>query len=54
MGSILVMFAGAVYYLEVEEQLWNFDRDLYRKSKAIAAAAEYQFQRGRWQIDLED
>ena len=53
MGSILVVFAGVVYYLEVEEQLRNFDRNLYKKTRAIAADAEYQFYGGRWQLDLE-
>ncbi|MBD2304025.1 two-component sensor histidine kinase [Chroococcidiopsis sp. FACHB-1243] len=53
MGSILVVFAGVVYYLEVEEQLRNFDRNLYKKTKAIATDAEYQYYQGRWQFDLE-
>jgi len=54
MGSILVIFAGVVYFLEVEEQLGNFDRELYRKSKMMAAEADYRFQQGQWQVDLED
>lgn len=54
MGSILVIFAGVMYYLEVKEQLLNFDRELYRKSKAIVTAVQYKFQSGRWQIDVED
>jgi signal transduction histidine kinase len=54
MGSILVTFAGAVYYLEVEEQLRHFDRELYRKTKVMASQAQYRFQQGQWQVDLED
>jgi len=53
MGSILVVFAGVVYFLEVEEQLRNFDRNLYKKTRAIAVDAEYQFYQGQWQLDLE-
>lgn len=42
MGSILVLFAFATYYREVEDQLQAFDRSLYTKSKQIAMAARYQ------------
>jgi signal transduction histidine kinase len=54
MGSILIVFAGTVYYREVQDQLQAFDRELYKKSKAIAAKAQYQFHQGRGQVHLEN
>ncbi|WP_250122175.1 HAMP domain-containing sensor histidine kinase [Chroococcidiopsis sp. CCMEE 29] len=54
MGSILVVFAGVVYSIEVKDQLRNFDRELAKKSKAMAAEVQYQLHQGRWQVDLED
>jgi len=54
MGSILVIFAGVVYSIEVKDQLRNFDRELSKKSKAMAAQVQYQLHQGRWQVDLED
>jgi two-component system, OmpR family, manganese sensing sensor histidine kinase len=36
MGSILIVFAGAGYYLAVKEQLKAFDGSLYKRSQAIA------------------
>jgi len=54
MGSILVIFAGVVYSIEVKDQLRNFDRELAKKSKAMAAQVQYQLHQGRWQVDLED
>jgi two-component system, OmpR family, manganese sensing sensor histidine kinase len=42
MGSILMVFAGAVYYREVQDRLQAFDEALYRKSKAIASQGSYQ------------
>jgi signal transduction histidine kinase len=54
MGSILVIFAGVVYSIEVKDQLRNFDRELAKKSKAMAAEVQYQLHQGRWQVDLED
>jgi len=54
MGSILVIFAGVVYSIEVKDQLRNFDRELSKKSKAMAAEVQYQLHQGRWQLDLED
>lgn len=54
MGSILVVFAGVFYYLEVRDQQWSCDRTLYKKSRAIATDAKYEFQQERWQLDLED
>ena len=54
MGSILILFAGAVYYREVKEQLRVFDQVLYRKTKFIAAQAEYRLHHGQWHVNLQD
>lgn len=54
MGSILILFAGVVYYREVQDQLWVFDQQLYRKSKVMAAGVQYRPYWGRWRVDLED
>lgn len=43
MGSILVVFAGVVYYLEAKDRLRAFDQALYQKSKAIAANVKYDY-----------
>jgi hypothetical protein len=40
MGSILVVFAGIVYYREVADELEELDRSLYTKTKAMAAGVE--------------
>lgn len=54
MGSILVLFAGVVYCLEVEAQLRDCEQKLSKKSKIIAAEAQYQSQQKQWQFDLEN
>lgn len=53
MGSILIVFAGVVYYREVQDQIQAFDQELYGKSKAIAAKVQYRHYRVRWRVDLE-
>lgn len=56
MGSILVLFAGIVYYLKVEDQLEAIDRLLYRKTGVIAASIQYEWHQGQTegqeQVDL--
>ena len=54
MGSILVIFAGVFYSLDVEAQLRDCEYKLTKKSKAIATDALYPSQHGRWQFDLEN
>lgn len=54
MGSILVIFAGVVYYLEVKAQLQDCEQKLIKKSKAIASEAQYQSQQKQWQFELEN
>ncbi|PSN11502.1 two-component sensor histidine kinase [filamentous cyanobacterium CCT1] len=41
MGSILVLFAGAVYYQRVSYQMESIDRLLYKKARVIAANIKY-------------
>ncbi len=54
MGSVLVVFAGVVYYLEAREQFQVFDQGLYQKSKAIAAGVKYEHLRKHRQGGLEN
>lgn len=54
MGSILILFAGIVYYREVEDQFQAFDQILYRKSKVMAARTLYRLYESQWRVDLED
>ncbi len=53
MGSVLVIFAGVVYYLEVRDQIHAFDYALYQKSKAITAGSIYRYRLGQRRLDLE-
>ncbi len=41
MGSILLLFAGVMYYQRVADQLEAIDRLLYKKARVIAASVEY-------------
>ena len=41
MGSILLLFAGVMYYQRVADQLEAIDRLLYKKARVIAASIEY-------------
>lgn len=52
MGSILITFAGVVYYLRAEDNLESLDRLLYNKAKIMATSVEYEVQGGEWQVDL--
>lgn len=54
MGSILILFAGIVYYREVKDQFQAFDQTLYRKSKVTAARTLYRLYQSHWRADLED
>jgi two-component system, OmpR family, manganese sensing sensor histidine kinase len=44
MGSILVVFAGLLYYVEAVDELENLDRLLYRKTRVIATNVKYNRQ----------
>lgn len=50
MGGVLVVFAAAVYYLEVAERLETLDHNLYKKTKAIASIIHYR----QGQVDLSE
>lgn len=52
MGSILVVFAGVVYYLAVVDELEDLDRLLYKKTRVMAVNVKSE--RHLEQIDLED
>lgn len=54
MGSILILFAGVVYYREVQDQVQAFDQTLYRKTKGMAARSQYRLHRYRQRVELED
>jgi signal transduction histidine kinase len=52
MGSILVVFAGVLYYQAVLNELGNLDRLLYKKSRVMAVNAKYDLR--NQQLDLEN
>lgn len=54
MGTILVIFAVVVYYLEVKSQLRDCEQKLFKKSRMMASEALDQSPPGQWQFDLED
>lgn len=54
MGSILVLFAGTIYYLRVEDKSEALDRLLYEKTKVIAASIQYELHLGKPQVDLNN
>lgn len=54
MGSILVVFAGVIYYREVADALETLDRLLYTKTRVMAAGVQYEVRQGQWQVDLEN
>lgn len=52
MGSILILFAGAVYYQRAVDCLEVTDRLLYRKTSVMAANIDYRSEQGQEVIDL--
>jgi signal transduction histidine kinase len=52
MGSILVIFAGVIYYQAVSDELEDLDQLLHKKSKVMAVNAKYDLRKQR--IDLEN
>jgi signal transduction histidine kinase len=54
MGSILVIFAGVVYYVEVADALLALDRLLYQQTKVMAASVNYERRNGQWQVELDN
>lgn len=54
MGSILVVFAAAIYGLGVRDRLLAFDTELESKARVMAAGIRYGLHRGEWRIKLDD
>ena len=54
MGSILVIFAAILYFLEVKDQLRVFDQELYNTSRLMAAGVEDGSYEQEQRINLED
>ncbi|ACK72300.1 integral membrane sensor signal transduction histidine kinase [Gloeothece citriformis PCC 7424] len=54
MGSILIVFAGIIYYLKAEDSLKAVDSLLYKKARVMAASIEYKFSQGNPNFDLTE
>lgn len=53
MGSILVVFSGAIYYQQASENLERLDRLLYKKARVMAANIEYETDWGQSRVILD-
>lgn len=54
MASILVLFAGVIYYFEVKDKLEALDRLLYDKTRVMAASVQHDLRQGQRQVDLSN
>ncbi|WAL62084.1 sensor histidine kinase [Thermocoleostomius sinensis] len=54
MGSILVLFAAALFWLETQDQMRSFDQVLYNKVQTMASSVKYELRRGQWQVNLNE
>ena len=54
MGSIVIIFASLIYYIEAVDQLETTDRLLYRKARIMAASVKQQFYKNQTQINLDN
>jgi two-component system, OmpR family, manganese sensing sensor histidine kinase len=52
MGSILVLFAGVIYQIEVKDKLEALDRLLHDKTRVMAASVHYEVRQDQSQVDL--
>ncbi|HIK17941.1 MAG TPA: HAMP domain-containing histidine kinase [Leptolyngbyaceae cyanobacterium M33_DOE_097] len=52
MGSILILFAGVVYYQRSVDRLEETDRLLYKKARVMAANINYEWRQGKEQLEL--
>jgi signal transduction histidine kinase len=52
MGSILIVFAGVIYYLAVLDELEELDHLLYKKTQVMAVNVKYERHKG--QLDVEN
>ncbi|WP_226588180.1 sensor histidine kinase [Microseira wollei] len=53
MGSILVVFSGAIYYQEANKNLERLDQLLYKKARVMAANVEYELYQGQSRAILD-
>lgn len=54
MGSILLLFAGVIYQIEVQDKLEALDRLLYDKTRIMAANVQYKVSQNQSQVDLSN
>ncbi len=54
MGSILVVFAGVIYYQQTVKQLESIDRLLYKKARVMAVKVRYELYQGQKRVDLKN
>lgn len=54
MGSILILFAGMVYYQRVVDRLEESDRLLYKKARVLTTNIDYEWRQGKEQLDLSN
>ncbi len=54
MGSILLLFAGVIYQIEVQDKLEALDRLLYDKTRIMAASVQYKVSQNQSQVDLSN
>ncbi len=54
MGSILILFAGVLYYQRAGDRLEETDRLLYKKARVIAANIDYEWRQGKEELDLSN
>ncbi len=54
MGSIVIIFASLIYYIEAVDQLETIDRLLYKKARVMAASVKHQFYKNQKQVNLEN
>ncbi|HEY9623131.1 MAG TPA: HAMP domain-containing sensor histidine kinase [Crinalium sp.] len=52
MGSILVLFAGVIYQIEVKDKREALDRLLYDKTRIMAASVHYTVRQNQTDVDL--
>lgn len=52
MGSILVLFAGVIYQIEVKDKLESFDLLLHDKLRVMAASVNYEARQNQSQVNL--
>jgi signal transduction histidine kinase len=54
MGTILIIFAGIIYYQRSSNRLEESDELLYRKARVMAANIDYKEQLGKERVDLSN